>query len=422
MFTIKRIPNYLPIGSIIDNSQIGFIPLYSGGRFISEDVVQVGGEIRLNKEFNKYVVTTYHSDNIIKEHVFVCDGEFRSTNLIPLFIKTYNLNLPSDFTTSPILLKRGIANARSSIFEDPIINPYMYPHSSIDFTVNKYIDLMYNQIDSNSGNILKGIFHYIRKVLSTKYKFYASDIKYHTHVVDMGKDAIETIEQIDNLLLNNYQNDVYNNSNVVEEFIRTYSPQIDYDINNDPLSVLCFNNGVVTSNDLSWYLKLGHPSIDNIAEEDTLINHYVTIADEIVYCDHQTLQSAETLLEHMKISPYTDVYLKYTVERYENASFSFVLQDPISLSNKYSQLVITSGTSRWVSKLKFILESFFYEVFTERPLLVIKQVEVLLRDYHVLIVLETDTLRIFYIFDLILLTSVSESIMYNTSNFEEPYH
>ena len=47
MFTIKRIPNYLPLGYVLDNSQIGFVPKYIDGRFFSEDTIHVGGEIEL---------------------------------------------------------------------------------------------------------------------------------------------------------------------------------------------------------------------------------------------------------------------------------------------------------------------------------------------------------------------------------------
>lgn len=421
MFTIKRIPNYLPIGSTIDNSQIGFIPQYVGGKFYSEDVIQVGGEIRLYKEFNKYIITTYHSDNIVKEYAFVSDGEFHKSTLFPIFIRTHNLNNPIDFTTSPILLKRGIVNARNSIFEDRIMSNLIGNYQSLDFTINKYLDLMCAQVEDN--DILKGILSYVKRELSIRHKFYANDVLYHDFVADMGQEAAATVNHLEDMLMSSDYYNTSNESSIISNLIDTFSPGIDYNISQDPLAILCCQNGHVDRKDLSWYLQFGNPIVDSIAEEDTLVNHYCTLADEIVYGDQQTLQSAKSLLSAMKESPYTDIYLKYDVERYNRfGNFGFILKDPVSLSNKFFNLVTDKASTHWLDTIRMSLEHFFYDLITEKPTIHVRQVEVILRDYQVLLVLETDELRILYIFDLILLTSITESIMYSTSITEEPYY
>ena len=412
MFTIKRIPNYLPLGYVLDNSQIGFVPKYIDGRFFSEDTIHVGGEIELYREFNKYIITTYHSDNIVKEYAFICKDQFHNSTMYPIFIKTYNLNNPLEFTTPPILLKRGIVNVRNDIFDDKIIKSVR----GLDFTINKYLNLITDQL--YNSDVLKGIMSYIQQELYAKYKFYASDVLYHTSVENMGYDAAVAVEQIDDMLDGHTAEMPAGESGVIHNLLDSFGPDIDFRIDQDPFSVLCYRNGGIDKFDLSWYLKFGNPKIDTIAEEDTLINHYISISDEIVYSDPDTLKAAKYLLSMIKECPYTDMYLKFSVY---GSTRNFVLQEPLSVSNKFYNIYTTKISNNYLERIQLALEGFFYDLFIERPYMKINQLEVILRDYHVLLVLETEELRILYIFDLVLLSSITEAIMYSNYNFEEPY-
>lgn len=402
MNRVQKIPFYLPQDTVFDTKQIEIIQ----DEYISEQYLECGAEICFKDNLTKYVISSRFG-NVIKEHIFVNleDGTFKTVPLYPVMIRTHDLNNPITMQESPILIRNGISNVlkiadRSFDFDCRFLSEVylektvgaIIPDVEYKYFYQELMELesIKNNLELFNNESRPGILFNINDIFyQLEYGNFRAPIEY------FGK--VRNISQL-----------------LIDEF----GPTVSYNIFLDQLSSMSVLRGKVNPIDILDCLRLRANRLDNLAEISTALSTEINNSDYVVYAGARDNSrfgepfelSLYRLYEIFQSSPYTDAYVEYILQHGRP-----VINTAASMIHNYYLGVYTTKEDvtrdMWVQALSEEIDCLI-SALEDIPTNGFAEVaEVILQDYHVLIIITSDNNKLTIMFDLIALSLVSKSLI-----------
>lgn len=361
-----------------------------------------GTSIQIDQPLAKYVITTSNM-NVIKEHAFIGretgTNKFLDTELYPVLIKPFNLLKPFGVQYCPLLIRKGILNFHQTQ------NMSTYPAT---FTI---IPLLRDVVESieYADSIVGGFVHYAWKYLE-KY----TELWYNEGVLSGLSYDIDMIAH--NILLKGQSLNAFdtNPNAFIQHIFEEFEPSVPYDFRKDTLTQLSCWSGILHPHDIYKMFQFDTVEIDEIASNDTLIEYYLNKSDVVIYADSSFTKDAYKVYETLQTCPYTDVYLEYILQDSVQA-----LSDRSIVSNYYYNYISKQPINDpWCAQIVVDVLCDMYDGLgyndLAQPALDLedppRKIEIIVRDYHGLIVIPSGGRLLTIVYDLILNSTLSRSL------------
>lgn len=419
MLRIQRIPFYLPQYTEFDTTQIGMDTHDMCGLLV-DDYYEAGGVISFPEAISKYVFTSRFGD-VIKEHIFVSpyesmlypmSRELEKQVFYPIMIKSYKLGQPVQFQDPPILIRKGLERFHNTIDT--------YSNTMCSFITNKYLEsiIKFYRINKPSDTFMEASLFDVIEQLIHIYNYYENEPRFAIGSFDVHMYA-------DNLLLGKCLGRL-DPEEVSRDLFDSFAPTVAYSVFLDRLTLQSLELGKFNPNQLKSTCLDSHIEIDNTAMNSNCILYEINHADNVLYAGgrYDGFSLGEiyeygiyALYELFQTCPFTDVHLEYILQ-----GTVYVLTQNTVLHNYYLG-VLSAGIATqeipWLDnvtrEITLLIDEFstWCGVYRQQN---IQKVDVIIQDYHAVIVLCSPEKRQAIIFDLISLSLISRTLIFNKQN------
>lgn len=412
MSSIQQIPFYLPLNVNFDSTQILVNNAYEDYSW----AYSIGSSLFFYDPISKYVITDVIGD-VVKEHIFVSinDSGFGFSSLYPVAIKSYKIDDKYNrYNPKTILIRSGISQVLGQL--GTIIDtkyyflPKFYLQKALSICNTEKVDFLLTSIVYKTNSIFNTL-DYVNNEGNPSINF------------DMSK-YIDTISY-NSINYSGYP-DILNHNDTIDEAIELFSPKFDYPLICDELTNVSINSDRVNFNEILRAISTTNPKEDNLAMTNTFVDKILNESTEVIYAlnsvNYSEVFSFNTyaLYELLQSSPFKEGYIKYILLP-SNSPYKQLEVDTSSLLlvNWYYNLRYDGITHKrfpltWISLLQQELSCLLDTIPTQD---IVTDVEVIIQDYHVLIIINSNNKKLTIVFDMIVILLLSKTLFFTEDQY-----
>lgn len=394
MIQIYHLPNLFPEETILNNVQLYEFPssyTNNNSNFVSKsaDTLKVGNIFKANKNIEKFILSKKINDVILDVHLIGSKENIKQGILTPICITANNLKMPQKKT---LLCTKGIS--------DTLYTRNLY-YLAQEY-LGKILDIF---IECNEFDIELSYFVNFYKRMNDLFKRYGNE-QFFKDMPGIHQLILELERKTDLI-----QAGVISPAQTIyalEDFVRTFEPDVPQKLQTDDFIHLVTDNNVVEIPQLTKQLKID--KFEKISKDEfntDIITKRLELAD-IINCE---IINDCKLVETINQCPCTNLQLTYTIKQYKFC----LLNEKIYPEYK----TISNSYRNW---LKYFLEPMLLLIaeysFGEDSFRIVNKIEFIVHSDIALIMLYSSEGIVAHYFDMTYLRIISDSIS-TVSNEDE---
>ncbi len=394
MIQIYHLPNLFPEETILNNVQLYEFPssyTNNNSNFVSKsaDTLKVGNIFKANKNIEKFILSKKINDVILDVHLIGSKENIKQGILTPICITANNLKMPQKKT---LLCTKGIS--------DTLYTRNLY-YLAQEY-LGKILDIF---IECNEFDIELSYFVNFYKRMNDLFKRYGNE-QFFKDMPGIHQLILELERKTDLI-----QAGVISPAQTIyalEDFVRTFEPDVPQKLQTDDFIHLVTDNNVVEIPQLTKQLKID--KFEKISKDEfntDIITKRLELAD-IINCE---IINDCKLVETINQCPCTNLQLTYTIRQYKFC----LLNEKIYPEYK----TISNSYRNW---LKYFLEPMLLLIaeysFGEDSFRIVNKIEFIVHSDIALIMLYSSEGIVAHYFDMTYLRIISDSIS-TVSNEDE---
>lgn len=394
MIQIYHLPNLFPEETILNNVQLYEFPssyTNNNSNFVSKsaDTLKVGNIFKANKNIEKFILSKKINDVILDVHLIGSKENIKQGILTPICITANNLKMPQKKT---LLCTKGIS--------DTLYTRNLY-YLAQEY-LGKILDIF---IECNEFDIELSYFVNFYKRMNDLFKRYGNE-QFFKDMPGIHQLILELERKTDLI-----QAGVISPAQTIyalEDFVRTFEPDVPQKLQADDFIHLVTDNNVVEIPQLTKQLKID--KFEKISKNEfntDIITKRLELAD-IINCE---IINDCKLVETINQCPCTNLQLTYTIRQYKFC----LLNEKIYPEYK----TISNSYRNW---LKYFLEPMLLLIaeysFGEDSFRIVNKIEFIVHSDIALIMLYSSEGIVAHYFDMTYLRIISDSIS-TVSNEDE---
>lgn len=394
MIQIYHLPNLFPEETILNNVQLYEFPssyTNNNSNFVSKsaDTLKVGNIFKANKNIEKFILSKKINDVILDVHLIGSKENIKQGILTPICITANNLKMPQKKT---LLCTKGIS--------DTLYTRNLY-YLAQEY-LGKILDIF---IECNEFDIELSYFVNFYKRMNDLFKRYGNE-QFFKDMPGIHQLILELERKTDLI-----QAGVISPAQTIyalEDFVRTFEPDVPQKLQADDFIHLVTDNNVVEIPQLTKQLKID--KFEKISKDEfntDIITKRLELAD-IINCE---IINDCKLVETINQCPCTNLQLTYTIRQYKFC----LLNEKIYPEYK----TISNSYRNW---LKYFLEPMLLLIaeysFGEDSFRIVNKIEFIVHSDIALIMLYSSEGIVAHYFDMTYLRIISDSIS-TVSNEDE---
>lgn len=394
MIQIYHLPNLFPEETILNNVQLYEFPssyINNNSNFVSKsaNTLKVGNIFKANKNIEKFILSKKINDVILDVHLIGSKENIKQGILTPICITANNLKMPQKKT---LLCTKGIS--------DTLYTRNLY-YLAQEY-LGKILDIF---IECNEFDIELSYFVNFYKRMNDLFKRYGNE-QFFKDMPGIHQLILELERKTDLI-----QAGVISPAQTIyalEDFVRTFEPDVPQKLQTDDFIHLVTDNNVVEIPQLTKQLKID--KFEKISKDEfntDIITKRLELAD-IINCE---IINDCKLVETINQCPCTNLQLTYTIKQYKFC----LLNEKIYPEYK----TISNSYRNW---LKYFLEPMLLLIaeysFGEDSFRIVNKIEFIVHSDIALIMLYSSEGIVAHYFDMTYLRIISDSIS-TVSNEDE---
>lgn len=394
MIQIYHLPNLFPEETILNNVQLYEFPssyTNNNSNFVSKsaDTLKVGNIFKANKNIEKFILSKKINDVILDVHLIGSKENIKQGILTPICITANNLKMPQK---KILLCTKGIS--------DTLYTRNLY-YLAQEY-LGKILDIF---IECNEFDIELSYFVNFYKRMNDLFKRYGNE-QFFKDMPGIHQLILELERKTDLI-----QAGVISPAQTIyalEDFVRTFEPDVPQKLQTDDFIHLVTDNNVVEIPQLTKQLKID--KFEKISKDEfntDIITKRLELAD-IINCE---IINDCKLVETINQCPCTNLQLTYTIRQYKFC----LLNEKIYPEYK----TISNSYRNW---LKYFLEPMLLLIaeysFGEDSFRIVNKIEFIVHSDIALIMLYSSEGIVAHYFDMTYLRIISDSIS-TVSNEDE---
>lgn len=394
MIQIYHLPNLFPEETILNNVQLYEFPssyTNNNSNFVSKsaNTLKVGNIFKANKNIEKFILSKKINDVILDVHLIGSKENIKQGILTPICITANNLKMPQKKT---LLCTKGIS--------DTLYTRNLY-YLAQEY-LGKILDIF---IECNEFDIELSYFVNFYKRMNDLFKRYGNE-QFFKDMPGIHQLILELERKTDLI-----QAGVISPAQTIyalEDFVRTFEPDVPQKLQTDDFIHLVTDNNVVEIPQLTKQLKID--KFEKISKDEfntDIITKRLELAD-IINCE---IINDCKLVETINQCPCTNLQLTYTIKQYKFC----LLNEKIYPEYK----TISNSYRNW---LKYFLEPMLLLIaeysFGEDSFRIVNKIEFIVHSDIALIMLYSSEGIVAHYFDMTYLRIISDSIS-TVSNEDE---
>nr|DAK10428.1 MAG TPA: hypothetical protein [Bacteriophage sp.] len=394
MIQIYHLPNLFPEETILNNVQLYEFPssyTNNNSNFVSKsaDTLKVGNIFKANKNIEKFILSKKINDVILDVHLIGSKENIKQGILTPICITANNLKMPQK---KILLCTKGIS--------DTLYTRNLY-YLAQEY-LGKILDIF---IECNEFDIELSYFVNFYKRMNDLFKRYGNE-QFFKDMPGIHQLILELERKTDLI-----QAGVISPAQTIyalEDFVRTFEPDVPQKLQADDFIHLVTDNNVVEIPQLTKQLKID--KFEKISKNEfntDIITKRLELAD-IINCE---IINDCKLVETINQCPCTNLQLTYTIRQYKFC----LLNEKIYPEYK----TISNSYRNW---LKYFLEPMLLLIaeysFGEDSFRIVNKIEFIVHSDIALIMLYSSEGIVAHYFDMTYLRIISDSIS-TVSNEDE---